>query len=66
MRTERYFWSVCVEEGNDWENIGSHETRREAEAELRRIRSSIPEAFLVRITLTRMDQVHTTPAMTVV
>jgi hypothetical protein len=67
MQNERYCWSVCFDDKRhgDWENIGTHETRREAEAELRRVRSAIPAAFLVRLTLTRMDRVRSTPAVTV-
>src|SRR4029077_17354034 len=47
MRNERYSWSVCDEQDGVWDPIGTHEARREAEAELRAV---LPKAFLVRIT----------------
>jgi hypothetical protein len=64
MLKERYYWQVCVDRKDYWENIGSHETRAEAEAELRSVRSVWPNAFLVRLTMTRMDQARTTSTLT--
>jgi hypothetical protein len=66
MQNERYYWQVCVDRQDYWENIISCETRAEAEATLRDIRSSWPNAFLVRLTLTRMDRVRTTSSLTAV
>ena len=57
MPDERFYWHVCVDDGEDWGYLGvSHDTRAEAEAELRSLRSKWPEAFVVRLTLTRMEQ----------
>jgi hypothetical protein len=66
MQNERYYWQVCVDRQDYWENITSCETRAEAEAALRDIRSSWPNAFLVRLTLTRLDQARATPPLTLV
>ena len=66
MQEERSWWHVCFDDDNDWECISSHETRAEAEAELLRVRPRVPEAFLVRLTMTRMEQERTRPLLTVV
>ncbi|HEV8328461.1 MAG TPA: hypothetical protein VGQ08_13350 [Nitrospiraceae bacterium] len=66
MLNERYYWHVCFDDGDVWDCIGSHETRAEAEAELRRVRPRFPDAFLVRVTMTRMDRARTTSTLTVV
>lgn len=67
MQRERYYWQVCFERDGVWDCIGSHETRAEAEAELRSVKSTVwPNAFLVRQTFTRMDQVRATAALTLV
>ncbi len=64
MVIDRYYWQVCVDDGDVWECICSHDTRAEAEAELRSMRSSLPDAFVVRLTLTRMDQKPVRPILT--
>jgi len=60
---ERFYWQVCVDDDDAWECIGSHETRAEAEIELRRVRPRRPDAFVVRVTLTRMDQERARPTL---
>ena len=68
MQNERYYWQVCFDDGDVWACIGTHETRAEAEAEVVVLHASSfwPDAFLVRQTLTRMDQVSTPPPLTAV
>lgn len=58
MEKVRVWWQVCSEVEGAWECIGTHNTRAEAEAELWDVRSGgwWPKAFLVCLTLTRMDQ----------
>jgi len=64
MQKVRVYWHVCAERSGDWECIGSHHTRAEAEAELRAVRCSVwPKAFLVRLSLTRIDQVCARPIL---
>ena len=65
MRNERYSWSVCDEQDGVWDPIGTHETRREAEAELRSVRAVLPKAFLVRITFARVGRACPTPSLRV-
>ena len=67
MPRERYYWQVCFERDGVWDCIGTHETRADAEENLRRVKSrAFPDAFLVRETLTRMDQAPTTTTLTAV
>ena len=67
MQRERYYWQVCVER-DDWECLGMYETRAEAEAYLRSMKSGgwWPKAFLVRIIRTRLDQARPTTTLTAV
>lgn len=65
MEDERCWWHVCVDVGGDWECLASsRETQAEAEAELRILRPAWPEAFVVRLTMTRMDQKAARPILT--
>ena len=45
MRNERYAWSVCHECDGVWESICTHETRAEAEADLRETRAQVPNGI---------------------
>jgi hypothetical protein len=65
MRHERYAWSVCHECDGVWESICTHETHAEAEADLRETRAQVPNAFLVRITMTRVGRACSTPPLRV-
>ncbi|MCI0426911.1 MAG: hypothetical protein L0Z46_02700 [Nitrospiraceae bacterium] len=60
MQHERYYWQMCYEHDGVWDCILSFETRAEAEFELYSSSAVWPDAFLVRQTLTRMDQVCAT------
>lgn len=62
----RIFWQVCVARDGIWDNLASCDTRAEAESELRAMRSTFPRAFLVRMTLTRVDAARPLPQLTVV
>lgn len=67
MQTQQHFWHVCVERDSCWEVIESDcGTRADAEAELRKERAVWPNAFVVRITMTRMDTTRFTPTLTAV
>ena len=42
MPKERHSWRVCYAHEDIWDCIGSHDTRMEAEAELRKVRRIFP------------------------
>lgn len=68
MPRARYYWQVCVESDGDWECLDMYESRAEAEAYLRSMKAGgwWPNAFLVRIIRTRMDQIRPTTTLTAV
>ena len=66
MPKEGHSWRVCYAHEDIWDCIGFHDTRVEAEAELRRVRRIFPDAFLVRVTFRYVNQVRTTSSLTVV
>ena len=68
MQKVKVYWHVCADVDGDWECIDSHHPRAEAEAKLRDVRSGglWPKAFLVRLTMTRMDQRHVPLTLTLV
>jgi hypothetical protein len=61
---ERGYWQVCVDHDDGWQCLSSHKTRAEAEIGLRNMRPMWPGVFLVRVTLTRMDQARARPLLT--
>lgn len=60
MSKERYSWRICYAQEGTWDCLGTHDTRMEAEAELRRVRRMFPTAFLVRVTFRSVNRVRTT------
>ena len=66
MLKEGYLWRVCYAQEDTWDCIGTHDTRIEAEAELRRVRRMFPNAFLVRVTFRFVNRVRTTSILRVV
>ena len=66
MPKEGYVWRVCYAQEDIWGCIGTHDTRMEAEAELRRVRHMFPNAFLVRVTFRSVNRVRTTSILRVV
>jgi len=66
MPMVQHSWRVCYAHEGVWDCIGTHNTRAEAETELRRVRRMFPDAFLVRVTFRCLNRVRTTSSLTVV
>jgi len=60
------FWQVCSPRPDSWETITTCDSRGEAMEELRRMKPFYPQAFLVRLTATRVSETRPAATLTLV
>ncbi|HXX75858.1 MAG TPA: hypothetical protein VEI50_12065 [Nitrospiraceae bacterium] len=66
QQTIRVSWQICVEHEGIWEPLTSCATQADAHAEWRRVRDSVPTAFLVQVTYTPVEVSRPLPTLAAV